>query len=177
MSKMNSLMKKSRRLQLGIIVLWILTLGAAVLRWTVTGTATLLPPTLAAKFGTDPITPFIRLACFVVELVPVAAAYYALVALYRICGAYGNGDIFKRETGILYRRFGKGLLLLGGANALYTSLISALLSSTVGSGKLAISVGLSTADLYLLIVGGAVQMLGFVMDEAYQLHDENSQII
>jgi hypothetical protein len=177
MSKMNSLMKASRKLKLVIVVLWMLTLGAAVLRWTVAGTATLLPPTLAAGVGTGPIAPIIRLACFVVELFPVAAAYYALAALYRICGAYGNGDIFKRETGILYRRFGRGLLLLGGANALYTSLISALLSSAAGSGNLAISVGLSTADLYLLIVGCAVQMLGVVMDEAYRLHDENTQII
>ena len=118
----------------------------------------------------------VRLACFVVELIPLAAAYYALAALYRICRAYGAGEIFRRETGILYRRFGRGLLLLGGANALYTSLLSALLSFAV-QGKLTISVGLSTADLYLLIVGCAVQMLGMVMDEAYRLHDENSQIV
>jgi len=176
MSKMNSLMKTSRKLRMVIVSLWLLTLGAAVLRWTITGTATLLPPTLAAQFGSGPFPPTIRLACFVVELAPLAAAYYSLVALYRICGAYGHGDIFKRETGILYRRFGTGLLLLGGANALYTTLVSALLSSA-GGGKLAISVGLSTADLYLLIVGGAVQMLGIVMDEAYRLHDENAQII
>jgi hypothetical protein len=176
MPKMNSLMKTSRKLKLVIVALWLLTLGAAVLRWTVAGTAALLPPTLAAQVGTVPIAPTIRLACFIVELVPLAAAYYGLAALYRICGAYGKGDIFKRETGILYRRFGKGLLLLGGANALYTTLVSALLSSA-GGGKLTISVGLSTADLYLLIVGGAVQMLGIVMDEAYRLHDENTQII
>lgn len=177
MPNMNSLMKTSRKLQLVIVVLWVLTMGIAVLRWTAAGTAAWLPPTLAAQVGTGPITPTMRLACFVVELVPLTAAYYALAALYRICGAYGQGDIFKRETGILYRRFGRGLFLLGGANALYTSLLSALLSFAAGGGKLAISVGLSTADLYLLIVGCAVQMLGIVMDEAYRLHDENAQII
>lgn len=177
MPKANSLMKASRKLKLVIIVLWALTMGIAVLRWTVAGTAAWLPPTLATRVATGPIAPDIRLACFVVELVPLAAAYYALAALYCICGVFGSGDIFKRETGILYRRFGRGLLLLGGANVLYTSLISALLSSSAGSGKLAISVGLSTADLYLLIVGCAVQMLGIVMDEACRLHDENAMII
>lgn len=176
MSKMNSLMKTSRKLQLGIVAFWLMTLGAAVLRWIAAGTTTLLPPTLAAQFGTGPFPLTTRLACFAVELFPVAAAYHAFAALYRICGAYGQGDIFKRGTGILYRRFGTGLLLLGVANALYTTLVSALLSSA-GGGKLAISVGLSTADLYLLIVGGAVQMLGIVMDEAYRLLDENAQII
>jgi hypothetical protein len=136
-----------------------------------------LPPTLAAHVGTSPLAPGVRLACFMVELIPLAAACYALVALFRICGAYGKGDIFRRETGIEYRRFGRGLFLLGGANALYTALLSAILSSSTGSGKLAISLGLSTADLYLLIVGCAVQMLGIVMDEAYRIHDENTQIV
>jgi hypothetical protein len=174
---MNSLMKTSRKLKLVIVTLWLLTLGAAVLRWTASEVAAWMPPTLAAQAGTGSLSSTIRLACFAVELLPLAAAWYALAALFRICGAYGKGDIFKWETGILYRRFGRGLLLLGVANALYTSLISALLSSAAEGGRLAISVGLSTADLYLLLVGFAVQMLGMVMDEAYRLHDENTQII
>lgn len=177
MPEINSLMKASRKLKLVIVVLWVLTMVIAVLRWTIATTTAWLPPTLAAQVGPGPIDPGCRLACFAVELVPLAAAYYALAALYRICGAYGRGDIFKRETGTLYRRFGRGLLLLGGANAIYASLISALLSASAGGGKLAISFGLSTADLYLLIVGCAVQMLGIVMDEAYRIHDESTLII
>lgn len=168
--------KTSRILQGGMVLLWLVTLGIALLRWTATNMVAWLPPTLAAQVGDGSVSPGIRLACFVVELIPLAAAYCALAALYRICGAYGRGEIFRLETGILYRRFGKGLLLLGGANALYTSLLSALLSFAV-HGKLTISVGLSTADLYLLIVGCAVQMLGMVMDEAYRIQAENSQII
>lgn len=168
--------KTSRILQWTIIVLWLLTLGVAVLRWSSDTTVTWLPPTLAAHVGVGNVTDGVRLACFVVELVPLAAAYYALTALHRICGAYGRGELFQRETGVLYRRFGSGLLLLGGANALYTSLLSAILSSALQK-KLLISVGLSTADLYLLIVGCAVQMLGLVMDEAYRIHDENRQIV
>ncbi|MDK9716880.1 MAG: DUF2975 domain-containing protein [Trichlorobacter sp.] len=174
--KQQGLTKTSRTLQWTIMALWLLTLGIAVLRWTATHMVAWLPPTLAAQVGDSSVSTGIRLACFGVELIPLAAAYYALAALYRICGAYGRGEIFRLETGILYRRFGRGLLLLGAANALYTSLLSALLSFAV-QGKLAISVGLSTADLYLLIVGCAVQMLGMVMDEAYRLQAENNQII
>lgn len=174
--KQQNLTTTSRALQWTIVGLWLLTLVIALLRWTAADTVAWLPPTLAAQVGSNSVSPAIRLACFVVELIPLAAAYYALAALYRICRAYGAGEIFKLETGVLYRRFGRGLLLLGGANALYTSLLSALLSFAV-QGKLTISVGLSTADLYLLIVGCAVQMLGMVMDEAYRLHDENSQIV
>lgn len=177
MPKIHYLVKASRKLKLVIVALWVLTMVIAVLRWTVATTSAWLPPTLAAHVGAGPLGPGFRLACFGAELLPLAAAYYALAALYRICGAYGGGDIFKRETGILYRRFGRGLFLLGGANALYTSLIAALLSSAAGGGKISISLGMSTADLYLLIVGCAVQMLCIVMDEAYRLHDENSLII
>lgn len=177
MMVISSLMRTSFKLRGVVVVLWLLTLGIAVLRWAAEKPATWLPPTLAVHVGTGVLTPGIRLACFMLELAPLAAAYYAIAALYRICGAYAKGDIFRRETGVQYRRFGRGLFLLGGANALYTSLLSAILSSSAGSGKLAVSVGLSTADLYLLIVGCAVQMLGTVMDEAYRIHDENAQIV
>lgn len=177
MMALSSVTRTSSALKWAVVLLWLLTLIIGMLRWAAEKPAAWLPPTLAAHVGTDTLTPAIRFTCFMVELVPLAAAYYAIAALYRICEAYAKGNIFKRETGVQYRRFGRGLFLLGGANAVYTSLLSAILSGSTGSGKLAISVGLSTADLYLLIVGCAVMMLGVVMDEASRIHDENAEII
>lgn len=159
-----------------VVLLWLLTLVIAILRWSAPQIVAWLPPTLATQVGPAGLSSGVRIAGFLVELLPLVAAAYALAALFRICSAYARGELFRRETGVQYRRFGAGLLLLGGANALYTATLSGLLSMAV-QGKLSISVGLSTADLYLLIVGGAVQMLGVVMDEAYRIQDDNSQIV
>lgn len=167
---------KSRIMQWTVVLLWLLTFVIAVLRWSAPQIVAWLPPTLATQVGAAELAPGVRIAGFLIELAPLVAAGYALAALFRICTAYASGEFFRRETGVQYRRFGTGLLLLGGANALYTATLSALLSMAV-QGKLAVAVGLSTADLYLLIVGGAVQMLGVVMDEAYRMQDENSQIV
>jgi hypothetical protein len=78
---------------------------------------------------------------------------------------------------LLYRAFGKGLLLLGAANGVYTTLVSMLFALLLDARRLSISIGLSTADLYLLIVGAAVMMLGFVMEEAHRIERDNSQIV
>ena len=79
--------------------------------------------------------------------------------------------------GMYYRKFGRGLVLLSVANGLYTALLSAMFSMFSEKKELVISLGLSTADVYLLIIGILFVMLGMVMDEAYRIHVENKQII
>jgi len=76
-----------------------------------------------------------------------------------------------------YRSLGKGVLGLGIANALYTTLIIAVFTFSFEKHSVVIGFGLSHADLYLLIIGGAVMMLGHVMDEAGRLHRENSEFV
>ena len=102
---------------------------------------------------------------------------YALVALHHICEVYAKGDIFGKQMGAMYRKFGRGLLLLGAASGLYTALITTVLTYVPGTTHLAIPFGLSTADMYLMVVGVAVMMLGSVMDEAHRIQDENSTFI
>jgi hypothetical protein len=67
------------------------------------------------------------------------------------------------------------VLCLGVANALYTTLIIAVFAFSLEKRAIVLSFELSLADLYLLIVGGAMMMLGHVMEEARRLHQENSE--
>lgn len=177
MPNLSSLPKASRRLRYVVMLLWLLTFGVAVLRWCVGNPAAWLPPTLAAKVGEGALSFGVRLGGFCLELLPLAAAGYAMLALLRICRAYGRNEVFMADTGVHYRRFGRGLLLLGVANAVYTTLLSMLLSASAGGGQVVVSLGLSSADLYLLIIGVTVHLFGSVMDEAYRIHDENTQIV
>jgi hypothetical protein len=171
------LVELSRRLQRLLWLVGAVMAGAALLRWfAADDLRAWLPPTLAAHAPSGPLGIATRITGFCVESVPLAAALYTLVALNSICAAYVDGKIFSPQMASLYRAFGRGLLLLGAANGLYTTLVTALFTLSPGS-KISIVFGLSTADLYLLLAGGAVLMLGFVMEEAYRLQSENSQIV
>lgn len=149
----------------------------AVLRWFVCDVRAFLPPTLAAFMPSGSLDMARRSAGFCAELMPLAAAIYILVMLYRIASACIGGTPFGPKVGLVCSRLGCGLILLGAANGLYTALVSVILTYTPGAKNLRISFGLSTADLYLMVVGVAVMMLGYVMDEAYRIYQENSLII
>jgi hypothetical protein len=80
-------------------------------------------------------------------------------------------------AGRAYRSLGKSVLWLGVANALYTTLIIAVFTFSLEKRAIMIGFGLSLSELYLLIVGGAMMMLGHVMEEARRLHQENSAFV
>ncbi|NJD92284.1 MAG: hypothetical protein FIA91_12370 [Geobacter sp.] len=148
----------------------------ALLRWFVLDDPNLLPPTIATYVKPGSITMGHRLSGFVIELIPLTPALCALAILYGICSDYCQGILFGPSTGKQYRKLGSCLILLGVANGLYTTLIICVFSLLDNRG-LRLAFGLSTSDLYLIVVGSAVAMLGIVMDEAFRIHEENSQII
>ncbi len=172
----NRLATLSRRLQRVLWLVGLLMVEAAMLPWLIGSDVPLLPRTLAVYAPARPFTASLRLAGAALELLPLAAALYALIALYKICSRYAAGTIFTAEMASLNRAFGRGLLLLGAANGLNITLITALLSFW-DTGKISLQLGLSTADLYLLIVGAAVVMLGLVMEEAHRIYRDNLQIV
>ncbi len=159
------------------VAVGIVSTTIAVLRWFVIDNPNWLPPTIASYVKPGTLTYMHRLAGFFIELIPLAAALYTLAALHRICTAYCRGEVFGPTSGTCYRKFGTGLVLLGAANGLYTTLVIGAFSLLNEKKEFIIALGLSTADLYLLVVGCAVMMLGIVMDEAYRIHDENAQIV
>lgn len=167
----------SRRVHRFAIAVGAISGGITLLRWFVLTDPNWLPPTIAAYIRPGMLTPLHRLAGFLIELIPLTAALYNLVVLHRICIGYCRGEFFGPDSGGNYRKFGTGLLLLGIANGLYTTLTIAVFSLLDTPKRLVLAFGFSTADLYLMILGLAVIMLGTVMDEAYRIHEENTQIV
>ncbi len=150
--------------------------AAGALRWWF-ATAAWMPPALALHLPADGLSVGQQLAGFAVEMIPFAAALYTVLALNTICARYARGELFAARIGTAYRALGKGLLFLGLANGLYITLATAVVTYAPERPQLALAVGLSLADLYLLIVGGALMMLGHVMDEARRLQQENSEFV
>ncbi|MHC1727364.1 MAG: hypothetical protein AB9866_15390 [Syntrophobacteraceae bacterium] len=162
-----------RLLYLFVIVFAVITTTTAAVRWFLIDNPNLLRSAAAFPIQSRTLTPEFRLAGFVLEMIRLEAALYALLALYRICEAYPRGEIFGRITGALYRKFGAGLILLAAANGMYTMILGAVFSFLSGT-ELLVRLDLNTADLYLFGVGVAVLMLSLVIDEAYRIHGENA---
>lgn len=148
----------------------------ASLRWFVLDDPNLLPPTIASHVQPGGLTMAHRLSGFIIELIPLSPALAVIAILYGICGSYCRGEIFGKSTGNRYRKLGLCLVLLGVANGLYTTLIIGVFS-LLDHGKILLAFGLSTSDLYLIMIGCAVTMLGVVMDEAFRIHDDVTQIV
>ncbi len=176
MSTNPPLMRASRRLR---ILSWIaggIALAVGSMRWFFADKGW-MPPAVVAWMPSGGLSAGQRIAGFVIEMIPFAAAFYTLMALNSICARYARGEIFGPRAGAAYRSLGKGVLCLGVANALYTTLIIAVFTFSLEKGTIVLGFGLSLADLYLLIVGGAMMMLGHVMEEARRLHQETSEFV
>lgn len=168
--------RASRRLR---VLSWIglsIALAAGSMRWFFASKAW-MPPAVVGWMPPGGLSMAQRIAGFAIEMMPLGAALYTFMALDSICARYARGEIFGARAGSAYRSLGKGVLCLGIANAMYTTLIIAVFTLSFEKRAMVIGFGLSHADLYLLIVGGAVMMLGYVMDEAQRLHQENSEFV
>ena len=162
------------------LLIWLagtLSISVAVMRWFMFDVRAWLPPTLAAFMPSSSLGIERRFAGFCTELIPLVAAVYILVMLYRIAGTCISGELFGSKVSLSYKNLGRGLIFLGVANGLYTALITVVLTFSPSAGNLKIPLGLSTADLYLMVVGVAVVMLGHVVEEAHRIHQENSMIV
>ena len=176
-SRKAKLIRMGQGLRLLAWLMGTLSTGVAVMRWFMFDVRAWLPPTLAANLPSGPLSVEQRIAGFCTELIPLAAAIYILVLLYRIAGTCISGELFGSKVSLSYKKLGRGLIFLGIANGLYTALITIVLTYSPRAGNLKIPLGLSTADLYLMVVGLAVVVLGHVMEEAHRIHQENSMII
>lgn len=166
----------SRRVYRMGVGVGIMSTAIALLRWFVLTDPNVLPPTIATHISAGKLTIVHRVAGLIVELIPLSPALYALTTLSNICGDYGRGMLFCATTGNRFRSLGISIVLLGCANGLYTTLIIGIFS-LLDTNRVTLAFGLSTSDLYLIVVGCAIAMLGVVMDRAFQIHEENSQII
>ena len=166
----------SRRLRILSWIAGCIALAVGSMRWFFADKGW-MPPAVVAWMPSGGLSAGQRIAGFVIEMIPFAAAFYTLIALNSICARYARGEVFGPQAGTGYRSLGKGLLCLGVANALYTTLIIAVFTFSSEKGAIVLGFGLSLTDLYLLIVGGAMMMFGHVMEEARRLHQENSEFV
>src|SRR5712691_8027897 len=98
MSANLQLTRASRQLQ---TLSWIaggIALAVGSMRWFFASKGW-MPPAVVAWMPSDGLNAGQRIAGFIIEMIPFAAAFYTLMALNSICARYARGEIFGSRAG------------------------------------------------------------------------------
>jgi hypothetical protein len=109
---------------------------------------------------------------FVVTMLPVGVGMYGIYCLTRLFSLYEKGKIFLAGNVYWYKRLSLVLLWSCGAGIICRCLLSIVLSLHNPPGQRKIALSLSSDDVNLLLLGGILAVIAWVMDEGRKLQEE-----
>ncbi len=115
----------------------------------------------------------LQLIGFMICLLPMSALMYGLANIRKLFSFYREGIIFSPEHVIIFKKTAQALLLWVVLSMIYESAKSVLFSLGNPPGQRILEVGIGTAEITSLLVGGIVFVVAWVMDEGRVLNEEN----
>jgi hypothetical protein len=140
-------------------------------------TRSLLMVRLGQAGATLPVTPAARLAGALVAAVPVAVMLYGLLAARAWFRQCADGQIFTERSAHYLRTFAITVLAQAPLGPITTAALTAAMSFTNEPGRRMLVLGLSSYDVYALIVGSVLFIVAKILREATRIADENASII
>lgn len=123
------------------------------------------------------ITEFKRISLLILLSMPLGVALYGLWNVRMLFDCYARGEVFKPAPAAYIRRVGLAMLVNVVLSVLFHAIGSVLLTHDNPSGTRQLSVTVSSDTYLLLLLGGLLVVIGWVMQEAARLSDENSQFV
>jgi Protein of unknown function (DUF2975) len=160
-------------------VIWIalgLLVALHLLMW-LTGS----PQLLAEGFGGNVIirveTDAARIVGMAVTLPATLLMAYGLYRLARMLGCFERGEIFSLASVGHLRAFGMATVLSSVASLLESPLLGVLLGSTASASEHRLQVVIRSADLWTLMIGALMFVIGEMMVEAQRIAADNAAIV
>jgi len=123
------------------------------------------------------IAPWQSGLAMLVGMLPVCGVAYGLLRA-RLCFlGFVRGQTFSLGTVRHLRGLAAGLFASAAAGLLSPPLISVLLTLGAPAGKRALSVGVGSNEVLMLLFAGIVWQIAHVMTQAVELADEHAQIV
>ncbi|VAV86491.1 hypothetical protein MNBD_ALPHA08-1047 [hydrothermal vent metagenome] len=101
----------------------------------------------------------------------------ALYAAFRLFSGYRRGEIFTLQAARQLRLVGWFLVLLAPVSTLMETAIIAYLTAIANPASVKFDVSLSDGDVYAIVFGLLIVVVGHIMYEAVQLSDENRAFV
>ena len=118
-----------------------------------------------------------RLLGFLVEMIPMSAAIYGLLKLRHLFQLYEKGLIFTDQNVDCLRSLGYTLLVWVACDVVRHSLLSIVLTLGNPPGQRMVVADFNSGDFSGLLVGIAVLVISWVMDEGRKLQEDQALII
>jgi len=134
------------------------------------------PPPAADLSGWH-IAPWQSGLAMLVGMLPVCGVAYGLLRARRCFLGFVRGETFSRGTVQHLRGLAAGIFASAIAGLLSPPLISVLLTLGAPAGKRALSLGVSSNEVLMLLFAGIVWQIAHVMTQAVELADEHAQIV
>lgn len=112
-----------------------------------------------------------------VNLLPVAAGWFALLQIWRLFGGYMRGEFFTPDATQRLRRLAMALLAVAFAQVVARTATGLVLTLHLPPGQRQLIVGFSSHDYVLLLFGLLLWAIAHVMVEATRLAHENEQFV
>ena len=123
------------------------------------------------------VTPVKRAGMLALMAVPFAAVLFGLWHVRLLFGAYERGEVFTETAARHIRLVGLAMAANAIAAVIVHSLGSILLTYDSAPGTRQLSIALGSDTYLLLLTGGLLVVIGWIMGEAARLADENRQIV
>jgi len=102
---------------------------------------------------------------------------YGLYRLARMLGRFEIGDVFSIESIGHLRAFGLATLASGAVALLEAPLLSSLLAPSVAAEGHTLQLVIRSSDLWTMLVGALMFVIGEIMVEARRIAAENAEIV
>lgn len=110
-------------------------------------------------------------------LLPLAAITYALWGIFRLFGVYAAGEIFSEPANRYLVRIGRSIVAFVPLQTFATAAGSYIVTRHAPPEAQRLVVAVDVSDLLVLVLGGLLWVIGWVMAEATRIADENRSII
>jgi hypothetical protein len=109
--------------------------------------------------------------------VPLCLALLGFFAVQRLFRGFASGDILTPESGRRLKRIGLIVTALGPATIVIRSIASVVVSLPNPPGERVLAVGFGSNDITAIIAGMLLIVLGWTLEEAARVADENRQFV
>ncbi|MCA1243823.1 DUF2975 domain-containing protein [Stappia stellulata] len=123
------------------------------------------------------LTPATRLAALALAAIPLCLALLGFVVVQRLFHGFATGNILTPESGRRLKRIGLIVTALGPVAIVIRSIASVVVSLPNPPGERVLAVGFGSNDITTIIAGMLMIVLGWTLEEAARVADENRQFV
>ncbi len=114
---------------------------------------------------------------FAARAVPGLAMLYSLWKMAGLFGLFQKGEVLSEASAHLVAQIGRGLVAIAVLTILCGPVQTVMATLNNPPGSVSLEVGFSGLDIWFLIAGGLLVLIGYALREAVRVQHENREFV